>query len=162
LLLAAGLLCATTVPAAKRAPDAPNGGPAPAPLRADAFAAELLTRRHRKLYEHGATLSRASAQERHAVRIAAKRLRYAADFFAPLFARRRSRAYLETLSELQDVLGQFNDAATASALATELARAKDETAAAAIRGWAAAQGVALAPRLAKAWGRFQACEPFWH
>jgi CHAD domain-containing protein len=114
------------------------------------------------LCECGAALSRASARERHAVRIAAKRLRYAADFFAPLFARRRSRAYLETLSELQDVLGHFNDAATASALSTELAGAKDEAAAAAIRGWVAAQSAALAPRLAKAWARFQACEPFWH
>lgn len=162
LLLAAGLLCATTASAVGRAPDATSQGPDPATRRADAFAAELLTRRHRKLCEHGAMLARASAKERHLLRIAAKRLRYAADFFAPLFARRRARAYLEMLSELQDVLGQFNDAATASALSTEIAGTKDEAAAAAIRGWAAAQGVALAPRLAKAWGRFQACEPFWH
>ena len=95
------------------------------------------------------------------MRIAAKRLRYAAEFFAPLFAKKRARAYLDALAELQDVLGDYNDAATAASRAGELAGKTDALVAAAIRGWAAAQSSALAPRLAKAWRDFEACAPFW-
>ena len=121
----------------------------------------MLARRHRKLLERGAALAHASDQERHAARIAAKRLRYAAEFFAPLFARRRAGAYVEALAELQDVLGQCNDAASGSAHAAELAGTTDATLAATIRGWAAAHGAALAPGLAKAWRRFESAKPFW-
>jgi inorganic triphosphatase YgiF len=113
--------------------------------RADAFAAALLARRHRKLLERGAALAQASDQERHAARIAAKRLRYAAEFFAPLFARRRAGAYVEALAELQDVLGRCNDAASASTHSAELAGTADATLAAAI-----AAGAAQAPRLCRA------------
>jgi CHAD domain-containing protein len=106
-------------------------------------------------------LAHASDQERHAARIAAKRLRYAAEFFAALFARRRAGAYIDALAELQDVLGRCNDAASASAHSAELAGTADATLAWAIRGWAAAQGAALAPSLAKAWRRFESAKPFW-
>lgn len=129
--------------------------------RTDAFAAALLTRRHRRLRAHGKALAHASDQDRHAARIAAKRLRYAAEFFAPLFPRRRTRVYLEALAGLQDVLGQYNDAVTASAHAADLAGAADGIVAGAIRGWMAAQQAALEPRLAKAWRSFDACDPFW-
>jgi len=139
------------------------GGAVPPPVdRADAFAAALLTRRHGRLHEHGTALAQASDQERHAARIAAKRLRYAAEFFAPMFPRKRARVYTESLAELQDVLGHYNDVATASTRAAELAGTADSMVAAALRGWLAAQRAVLSPRLAKAWREFEACEPFWH
>ena len=55
--------------------------------RASAFAAKLLARRHRKFADLAATLAHAGNDERHAARIAAKRLRYVAEFFAPLLPR---------------------------------------------------------------------------
>ncbi len=88
----------------------------------------------------------AGNEERHAARIAAKRLRYVAEFFAPLFPGKRTRTYLETLAAAQDALGQFNDAVTAAALAGELSGLADDAAAGAVRGWVAAQAAALEPR----------------
>jgi CHAD domain-containing protein len=106
-------------------------------------------------------LLHASDEERHAARIAAKRLRYVAEFFAPLFARKRSRAYLERLATLQDALGRVNDAVTAVALAGELSGPGNEAAAGAVHGWVAAQAAAVEPILAEAWRRFAAARPFW-
>lgn len=55
-------------------------------------------------------------EERHRVRIAAKKLRYGAEFFAPLFpgkkAGKRHGAFGKALSDLQDHLGALNDIAT--------------------------------------------------
>ena len=52
------------------------------------------------------------------VRIAAKKLRYVAEFFATaLDARKRARTIVDALAALQDVLGRGNDAVTAARLA---------------------------------------------
>ena len=53
-------------------------------------------------------------KRQHRVRILAKRLRYALDLLAPTLARPRQAAdYVEALAELQDSLGELNDAAVA-------------------------------------------------
>jgi len=153
LLLAAGFACTPS----QFAPPAAS----PGTERADAFAAKLLARRHRKFAGLAATLAHAGNEERHAARIAAKRLRYGAEFFAPLFPDKRTRTYLDTLAAAQDALGQFNDAVTAAALASELSGRADDAAAGAVRGWVAAQAAALEPHLAKAVRRFNAAKPFW-
>jgi triphosphatase len=129
--------------------------------RADAFAAGLLGQRHRGLAQRAASLTHGSPKDRHAVRIAAKRLRYVAEFFAPLFPRKRGRAYLKALTELQDVLGRLNDAATALRVANESAGANAVAATGAVRGWVAAQAAALEPDLASSWRRFARAKPFW-
>jgi CHAD domain-containing protein len=128
--------------------------------RAATFAAAMLARRQRKFVRIAAHLLHASSKERHAARIAAKRLRYVAEFFAPLFAGKRSRTYLETLATVQDALGRINDAVTAVSLAGELAGPAD-AAAGAVRGWVAAQAAAVEPMLAKAWRQFDRARPFW-
>jgi CHAD domain-containing protein len=61
-----------------------------------------------------------SADERHKLRIAAKRLRYATEFFAATFpgkkkAKRHEKS-LASLKELQDSLGVLNDIATREAM----------------------------------------------
>lgn len=53
-----------------------------------------------------------SPEERHQLRLAVKRLRYAAEMFAPLFPGGRTRRLLRRLSRLQDWLGHANDART--------------------------------------------------
>ena len=87
------------------------------------------------------------------MRIAAKKLRYAAEFFVPLFPRKRARAYVKSLAALQDVLGRANDAATAARLVAELGGDAREPAAAALAGWVGAQGAAVLPLAAAAWAR---------
>ena len=58
-------------------------------LRITVFAAEQLTRRWRKLRKKRKALAQLDAPSRHKLRIQAKKLRYAVEFFASLFASRR-------------------------------------------------------------------------
>jgi triphosphatase len=81
------------------------------------FADRELDRRRRQVKKRGRRLDRLSPEERHRVRIAAKKLRYGAEFFAGLYpgrkAGRRHAAFVKALSGLQDQLGALNDIATA-------------------------------------------------
>jgi triphosphatase len=60
------------------------------------------------------------ARQRHRLRIAAKRMRYATEFFASLYKGKRVRPFVGALARLQDVLGKANDAAVAQALLERL------------------------------------------
>ena len=84
-------------------------------LMTSVFAAEQLTRRWRKLRKKRKPLAQLDAPSRHKLRILAKKLRYAVEFFASLFASRRQikrrRSLLKALEQLQDSLGELNDIA---------------------------------------------------
>jgi triphosphatase len=72
--------------------------------------------RLRKRVKKGADLRHQSVRQRHKLRIRAKRLRYATEFFAGTFegvasAKRRAEA-LSALKDMQDALGGLNDIAT--------------------------------------------------
>jgi len=82
--------------------------------------AERRLRRLEKAVEKRSRRAEASEKRRHKLRIDFKRLRYAFDFFAPLFGRKRTPAYQDMLARLQDVLGQLNDLATAEELCAQL------------------------------------------
>jgi CHAD domain-containing protein len=160
MLLTGGMLCTTPHFGTTRPAGEPPSGAAP-DGRADAFAAVLLSRRHRMLAQCATTLASGSQEERHELRIAAKRLRYLAEFFSPLFSRKRGKAYLKALEALQDVLGRLNDAATALRIANESGGSDADAATGAVRGWVAAQAAALEPEVESAWRRFARAKPFW-
>ena len=122
------------------------------------FAVECLRRCHRKLERAGLGLD-GTPEQRHALRIEAKKMRYATEFFAPLFPGKRVRAYGKALATLQRVLGSLNDAAVATTLATELA--PDSPSAAMVGGWAGAQADAQTKPMASAWRAFTRAQPFW-
>ncbi|MFO1323868.1 MAG: CHAD domain-containing protein [Burkholderiales bacterium] len=124
------------------------------------FARPLLKRRHNALLALGNDLAHSPPEARHAARLAAKKLRYAAEFFAGLYPKKRTRAYRKVLAALQEELGAWNDAAVAARLAGELAGAQSP-AAAAFNGWAAALGAERSEALAAAWNRFAKARPFW-
>jgi inorganic triphosphatase YgiF len=124
------------------------------------FARPLLKRRHRALVALGNDLAHAAPETRHAARLAAKKLRYATEFFAPLFPKKRTRSYRKALAALQEELGAWNDAAVAARLAGEFA-GPQSPAAAAFSGWAAARGAARSDALATVWTRFTKTRPFW-
>jgi CHAD domain-containing protein len=138
------------------------GAPAAATLAMPArdFARPLLKHRQRQLQKRGESLPTAPPPARHAARLAAKRLRYATAFFAPLFPRKRARAYQAALARLQDVLGALNDAAVAAQIAAQVA-GKDAPATTTLQGWAAAQSALRADELAAAWQHFTTARPFW-
>jgi triphosphatase len=152
LVLAAAALAETPV----------AGSPDPATLALPArqIARPLLKRRHRALLALGSDLAHAAPEARHAARLAAKKLRYATEFFAPLFPRPRTRAYRRALTALQEELGAWNDAKVAAELAGELAGAASP-AAAAFNGWAAAQASARGDALDAMWLTFARARPFW-
>jgi CHAD domain-containing protein len=160
IVLAGGYLCAAPRFATARAADDAQRADA-LDGRATGFAASLLARRHRKLEQSASALESGSPEERHGVRIAAKRLRYMAEFFAPLFPRKRAKAYLKALTGVQDVLGRLNDAATALRVANETGGTQADAATGAVRGWVAAQAAALEPEIASAWRRFTRAKRFW-
>ncbi|WP_020178834.1 CYTH and CHAD domain-containing protein [Methylopila sp. M107] len=84
------------------------------------FAAATLDRRRKQLKKRGRDFKSLSVEERHEVRIVAKKLRYGAQFFASLYAgekqAERHKAFVKALKRLQGKLGALNDIATAREL----------------------------------------------
>jgi CHAD domain-containing protein len=90
----------------------------------------------------------------------AKRLRYAAEFFAPLFPGKHASRFIRRLAVLQERLGVFNDAAVAASLLREL-NGNPGYAAGLVLGFTAARGSRSRPKIAEAWVRLRRMEPFW-
>jgi len=127
------------------------------------FAGEVLDRYRRKVKRHGEGLTGLNDDERHEVRIQAKKLRYSAEFFTPLFAgegrTRRRKVFLGALEDLQNELGKLNDLAVTPALLDQLGLA--ETALAqTLTADADARGKLL-DRAARAHDRLIATKQFW-
>lgn len=99
---------------------APTPGALPA-NKISAFARKTLTGRRRRLVRRLRRVRELDDQRRHKLRIAVKKLRYAAEFFEQLFddgpERRR---FARILERLQDELGRINDIAVHRRLGREL------------------------------------------
>lgn len=83
----------------------------------------LLQKAQRRLRKRIRALDPFDTAARHRVRIAAKKARYAAEFFRDLLPGKRVRHYIDTLSTLQDKLGHLNDLSVAQQLLTEVEHA---------------------------------------
>ncbi len=139
---------------------------ASAPMLARDWIQPILDERHRRLRKRAKRVHRAGAAERHKARVAAKKLRYAVEFFAPLFPGKRADAYVTAISRLQSALGRLNDLQVASKLTDELVPRASADAGAAhaggvVRGWLAASVAPELKRLRDAQRRFRKCSPFW-
>ncbi len=90
------------------------------------FGAAALHRLHRKLRRAGRRFAELEPAERHDLRIRAKKLRYAAEFFGSAFtgSGQRRRTYVAALKKLQDRLGALNDIAVARTLGPGFAGAR--------------------------------------
>lgn len=128
------------------------------------FAATVLQQRAAAVKKRGKQRRELDAAGRHRLRIAAKKLRYAAEFFAALYPKRRVRPYVRSLAAMQDVLGALNDAATLLRLLPEAlsgARAPNAHVAGMIDGWSAASTHLELNALDRAWEHWQRQKPFW-
>lgn len=137
-----------------------------------AFAAAELRRRRRAVRRKGRHLDALDAPARHRVRIAAKKLRYASEFFAELTcgrrAERRHHRFVARLETLQGVLGELNDIETGRGLAERIAEGRPGGEAPDI-AFAAGHAVgeqdereaALLRDAVKAHSRFSDAKPFW-
>ncbi|MBS0559967.1 MAG: CHAD domain-containing protein [Proteobacteria bacterium] len=130
-----------------------------------AFAGRVMDRRLRRVVEAGENIAELDAAALHRVRLDGKRLRYAAEIFAPLFGAKPVKRFLRRLADLQEDLGKLNDSAVTGHLMAELAgeRAGAERAYAAgvVRGFVAAGAAEGRADIARVWDRFLRVKPFW-
>lgn len=127
-----------------------------------------LARLRKRIKRKGADLRHRSVKQRHRLRIRAKRLRYATEFFAATFpgeARAKRRVeMLSALKDLQDALGGLNDLATRHALiADELKGDTGRAEGVAARAHLAAPDTeeALLLKAEQAFARFAETKAFW-
>jgi triphosphatase len=92
-------------------------------------AADELQRRRKKIFKRGRHLTAISPERRHKMRIQAKKVRYAAEFFADAFpgkkSAKRRAAFIAALEKLQDALGELNDIGVHEELSAGLAQEKN-------------------------------------
>jgi inorganic triphosphatase YgiF len=139
------------------------------------LAAQALARAHRKLLKRGAGFETLSRTQRHDVRIALKRLRYAVDFFGGIFEADAKKKFLKRLARLQDDLGRMNDVAVAERMLAKLAGVESDGAqgsaatppgqlafaAGGILGWHRRRAAEIDPHLVDDWNAFVRARPFW-
>jgi inorganic triphosphatase YgiF len=132
------------------------------------MAGALLAQRHKQARKRGRGFAHAAPAARHELRIALKKLRYAADFFRSLFDQRPVRRFLEDLSGLQDRLGHLQDVATVTKLMRELeqiATTKEgkgwQQGAGLVIGWHARGLHDMEANVVEDWRRFSDTKPFW-
>jgi CHAD domain-containing protein len=133
---------------------------------ASELAVRVLARLHRKVLKEGAHFARLQPQARHDLRVTLKKLRYAAEFFLPVFAKNPSaKRWVARLAKLQDALGHAQDSTVTRSLLgvagqAELTPDLHRAAGAAI-GWLARDQLAAAKSLRKRWRDFKATPCFW-
>jgi inorganic triphosphatase YgiF len=129
---------------------------------APAFAAKPLRKFRKTVKKNGQDLDRLDEDSRHEVRKDAKKLRYAAEFFAGLYTdkreRRRHKKFVSALSELQDQLGALNDIAAAPQLISKLGLTEDPDAQALTGG---AKKKKILAAAIEAHGDFSDAKRFW-
>jgi len=71
------------------------------------FSRLVLDNQERKVLKKGSQINRESANEMHRLRIECKKLRYAAEFFQPVFS--GMEVFINNMKGIQDILGVLND-----------------------------------------------------
>ena len=128
------------------------------------FAAETLRKLHRKAVKRGRHLEELSAEDKHRLRIAVKKLRYTAQIFLPLLQRnKRYRRYVKFLAAAQEQLGQINDASVTLGLVRALTDAKmalaGQRAAGAVVGWQICRSAQADASFQEGWREFVELDP---
>lgn len=138
----------------------PWEGAEPSPHLRD-FAAAALARRRRRLRRPGRNIAGLEPPVLHAIRIQAKRLRYAAELFAPLWDDAAARRCIRRMTAVQEQLGQLNDASVAAELMARLGPAGRGRAGGIVLGFVAARSDGARRKVGRAWRKAYKAEPFW-
>jgi inorganic triphosphatase YgiF len=130
-----------------------------------AVAPGLIARRHKKAQRALAGFSELTPEQRHAVRIAIKKLRYTIEFLGGLYETDRVEEFLGVLKPLQDELGQANDVRVGNELMASLQISDDAAALSRaggiVLGWHDRSLSDHDPRLRKRVRRLRSMRPFW-
>ena len=134
--------------------------------RLDEFARGELEAHHDKVMHRGRKIESLDSQRLHRLRIAIKKLRYAAEFLQPAFAQAAAKPYIEATARLQGALGALNDRAVARHMLADLATAARPTEDVAkplkrLAKQAEAGEKRRRRKLEKAWKVFKKAEKFW-
>ncbi|MCB5188129.1 CHAD domain-containing protein [Methylobacillus caricis] len=120
-----------------------------------------------KLLFQGKKLHTLVDDERHRVRITARRLRYAIDFFSPLYpgkkTQRHAVQFRQALGELQQLLGKLNDISVTRTLVGNLAKRAPELQPelTAYLNWANKHEKRNRKSLISAWKTLKEAKNFW-
>jgi triphosphatase len=109
--------------------------------------------------------------QRHSLRITLKKLRYSADFFAPLYSKKTVEKFQKRLSNMQDILGALNDVVVARNTLEQLVAEGDGGPLASREDLSFVSGIVYGWHLDRAsrtwedavarWKKFAKTEPFW-
>lgn len=137
-------------------------------------AARMLDRQVRRVKKRGRTARSRDEGDLHRLRIALKKLRYTAEFFAPLYPKKDVKKYLEELRGLQNHLGDLNDIANVRAVVHDILRPDDDRkggkarnesqmsfAAGSVVGWFGAKTPGAIKQSLKRYRKFRRLTPFW-
>jgi CHAD domain-containing protein len=136
------------------------------PTRLDDFGRAVLDQRHGKVEHRGRKLGSLDGKRLHRLRIAIKKLRYAATFLQPAFASAASKAYIEATVRLQGALGALNDREVAGQMVADIAVAARPTEDVdkplrKLAKEAASGDKHRRRRLQRAWKTFKKAECYW-
>ena len=128
------------------------------------YARKRLDKQERRVLAAGSHVNRDNPEEMHRLRIACKKLRYATEFFLPLFT--GMDVFISHMKGLQDLLGTLNDVAvTQHLLDALLAGQKDRQLfvyAGGIIGWRMCDSHHMLLRFDGCWEEFaEAQHPWW-
>jgi len=139
--------------------------------RLDSFGRELLDARHAKVERRGRKLATLDGERLHRLRIAIKKLRYAATFLTPAFGTRSfdseaAKAYIDATVRLQGALGALNDREVAARMLADIAAAARPTEQVAgplrrLAKQARSGDKRRRRRLQQAWSKFEKAGRFW-
>jgi CHAD domain-containing protein len=122
------------------------------------FAPRSLNKRAKRVAELAIETKDSNPEARHALRVALKRLRYALEFFAPLFPARRMQRYQQSATGLLDLLGRMNDIAVAEQLAIQALPSHQSDL---VLGWLAGRNDLMLGQLDSLLGEFLSHPPPW-
>ncbi|MGA7675674.1 MAG: CHAD domain-containing protein [Rhizomicrobium sp.] len=133
-------------------------------------AAPMMDEHWMRVRKRGRRLKSLEQRECHRLRIALKRLRYATEFYGPLYKKKAVKRYLDRLKKLQDLLGCINDVGQVRAVLGRLVADQAVSAhvqadlyftAGLINGWHRARAERLSKKALRRWEKFKRLEPFW-
>jgi CHAD domain-containing protein len=132
-------------------------------------ARHILDRQVRRVEKRAHVAKSKEEGDVHRLRIALKKLRYTAEFFAPLYSRKKATRYLKKLRGLQNHLGDLNDAANVRSVVSILLREKSKRdgegnmryAAGAMVGWYGAQVPGSIKQALRRYKKFKRVKVFW-
>jgi triphosphatase len=133
-------------------------------------ASRILDRQARRVKKRGRAADSKDEGDLHRLRIALKKLRYTAEFFAPLYPKRAVKRYLKKLRALQNQLGALNDGANVRGTVSALLQGDGKKdlgaaigfAAGGMVGWHGAQTPGIARQALKRYRSFRKLKAFWN